>query len=181
MARPRSPVTDEDIAAAAAARLARHGLTALTLKQVADDVGLVPATLLVRFSSKAQLLLATTRWSRERMQAMLRDSVTGVNDGHAGHLVSTLVKLTGVDEPASIRTVVRLRDLGMSFKQSAADYATAMRHELRCLLDADRVCATRVEPLAERLFLLYSGLAVVEPPVRTGQASAVLTACLASG
>jgi AcrR family transcriptional regulator len=60
MARPRE-TTDGELFAATARVMQRRGPTQLTLAEVAKEAGVVPATLVLRFGSKRNLLLATCR------------------------------------------------------------------------------------------------------------------------
>lgn len=60
MGRPRES-TDGELFAATARVMQRRGPAQLTLAEVAKEAGVVPATLVLRFGSKRNLLLATCR------------------------------------------------------------------------------------------------------------------------
>jgi AcrR family transcriptional regulator len=60
MPRPRT-IDDADVLLAAAALIGRIGPASVTLQRVADEVGLSAATLVQRFGSKRDLLLAVAR------------------------------------------------------------------------------------------------------------------------
>ena len=57
MGRPKTK-TDQEVLEAVAAVISRRGPVAFTLRQVARDVGLSPATLLQRFRTKRGMILA---------------------------------------------------------------------------------------------------------------------------
>ncbi len=58
--RPRE-TSDEELLAATARVMQRRGPTQITLADVAKEAGVVPATLIQRFGTKRELLLATVR------------------------------------------------------------------------------------------------------------------------
>ena len=58
--RPRE-TSDEEILAATARAMQRHGPAQLTLVHVAKEAGVVPATLIQRFGNKRNLLLSMCR------------------------------------------------------------------------------------------------------------------------
>lgn len=68
MARTKT-TTDRQIVEAAARVIARVGAGSLRLSDVADEVGLAPATLLQRFKTKQDLLLAVTALRTEEIVA----------------------------------------------------------------------------------------------------------------
>ena len=69
MSRPRG-VSDAAILHAAAEVIGRTGPSGLTLAAVAEEVGLVPGTVLQRFGSKHGLLVAMARQSAVDAQAL---------------------------------------------------------------------------------------------------------------
>ncbi|TDC46424.1 TetR/AcrR family transcriptional regulator [Actinomadura sp. KC345] len=79
--RPRG-VDDSVILRAAVEVIGRIGPAGLTLAAVADEVGLVPGTLVQRFGSKRGLLLAIARQSARDADAMHERA----RDGHASAL-----------------------------------------------------------------------------------------------
>jgi len=71
---PRPKSAPDDVILDAAARvLARRGPTRMRLEDVAHEVGLAPATLLLRFRSKRNLLLAVAEHGIARMAEHFRD------------------------------------------------------------------------------------------------------------
>jgi AcrR family transcriptional regulator len=85
MGRPRT-VTDEDILAAAARAMARRGPVALTLADVAEEVGLSPAALIKRFGSKRGLLLAVSTGA----SAELKTELAALRRAHASPLAALI-------------------------------------------------------------------------------------------
>jgi AcrR family transcriptional regulator len=60
MARPKSK-SDEEVTAATMRAVSRHGVSGLTLADVAAEAGLAPSTLAERYGSKRALLLAAAK------------------------------------------------------------------------------------------------------------------------
>lgn len=71
MARPRT-VTDEVLIEAAYKLVMSYGLRGLTFEKLSAEVGLVPATLVRRFSNKQKLLLEVDRYALARSNAQLQ-------------------------------------------------------------------------------------------------------------
>jgi AcrR family transcriptional regulator len=87
--RPRT-VSDDEILAATARAMSRVPPTRFTLAEVAQEVGLAPATLVQRFGSKRGLLLALSAQSAAGMDA----SFDMVRQAHASPLEALLTAAT---------------------------------------------------------------------------------------
>lgn len=74
MARPRS-VSDEELIEAALEILIARGPKGLTFESLAQKVGLVPAALVRRFTSKQNLLLQIDRFALERSNTQLEKAM----------------------------------------------------------------------------------------------------------
>src|SRR5690349_11468852 len=80
MSRPRTR-TDDDILDAAAKVLLRKGPHAFTLAEVAEEVGLAPATLLQRFRTKKGLLVAFARRASSATPTFVQEATDGGRGG----------------------------------------------------------------------------------------------------
>lgn len=78
MARPRT-VPDADVLDAALRIVERHGPARLTFAALAADAGLSPATLVQRFGTKRDLLLATARHATGRWTTPLAELPDGAS------------------------------------------------------------------------------------------------------
>src|SRR5262245_13838932 len=115
MARPRT-VSDAALLAAAQRAIARRGPVRVTLVDVADDAGLAAPTLVQRFGSKRQLLLAVARSGVEAIGACFAAARAGQPSPVAA-LLAAAVALT-----RETRTTFLCLDLGEpDFRALAAE------------------------------------------------------------
>jgi AcrR family transcriptional regulator len=135
--RPRT-ASNAAILAATARALGRVGPSRLTLAHVAAEVGLAPATLIQRFGSKRELLLAFTATGADDLVETFA-AVRRAADSPLEALVAALIDLTrGIDTPEALANYLSFRqaDLGDGeFREQALTQSRAMREEIRELLD----------------------------------------------
>ncbi len=128
MARPRT-VSDDDLLAAAAAAIGRRG-PAFTLADVGREAGVAAATLVQRFGSKADMLLALAAHGTGRGVAAMRAAAAACPPGRAAVLAALHAAAAGLDDPATAPN--HLAQLG-------ADLADpALRRAVRADQDATR-------------------------------------------
>lgn len=72
MPRPIDPTRREQLLEAAIDYAVEHGLSDLTLRPLADALGVMPNTLVHHFGSKEELLSAILNGVRDRLQGMMR-------------------------------------------------------------------------------------------------------------
>jgi AcrR family transcriptional regulator len=72
MPRPIDPTRREQLLEAAIDYAVEHGLSDLTLRPLADALGVMPNTLVHHFGSKEELLSAILNGVRDRLQSMMR-------------------------------------------------------------------------------------------------------------
>ena len=135
---PRQRTVDDEAVLAAAARvIARDGPARLTLARVAAEVGLSAATLVQRFGSKRELLLAFSRQASdgvaETFAAARRRHRSPVAAVRAG-LVAMASGIATADELANHLAFLQLELSDADFHEQTARYARAVLAELRHLL-----------------------------------------------
>ncbi|HET9030939.1 MAG TPA: TetR/AcrR family transcriptional regulator [Candidatus Aquilonibacter sp.] len=74
MARTADPQLRQELLDGAVDHVCAHGLTNLSLRPLADALGVTPGTLLYHFGSKEALLMEIIRAGRERQQAALEQT-----------------------------------------------------------------------------------------------------------
>ncbi|WP_199547064.1 TetR/AcrR family transcriptional regulator [Streptomyces sp. N35] len=164
MARPRT-TSDEAILAAAARAVGRRGPAGLTLASVAEEAGLAPATLVQRFGSKRNLLLALARQGAAHTGAVF-DHVRRQHDAPLVALHAALSDLaSGVQTPEEMAGHLGFLQLDLTdpeFRTHAAAQAHRMRTETAALLsdavaDRDLAAGTDVDDLARGVQITYNG------------------------
>jgi AcrR family transcriptional regulator len=172
--RPRT-ASDDDILAATGRAIGRIGPARLTLANVADEVGLAPATLLQRFGSKRGLLLAFSA----RGAPAAAEAFAAARSAHPSPLAAlsaALVGMTrGVRTPAELANHLALLQIDLSdpdFHRHALDQARVVREEIRALLDAavaaGELATCDTERLARAVQATYNGALVTWAIFREG-------------
>lgn len=135
--------SDDQILDAAARVILRLGPSALRLADVAEEIGLAPATLLQRFTSKQQLLQAVAAHGTETMQQEFADRRANA----ASPLDALLAMSPQVRSVARSRTCVANKlafvQLALSdpvFQRSVRAYYRIAHREFRKLLDEALRC-----------------------------------------
>ncbi|MEU5877935.1 helix-turn-helix domain-containing protein [Spirillospora sp. NPDC047279] len=135
MARPRT-TSDEEILAATARAVGRHGTGALTLAIVAREAGLSPATLVQRFGSKRGLLLALARHAAEGGPAF--EDARRAHDAPLAVLHAALAGLaSGVRTPERMAGNLSFLQLDLTdpeFREYAAEAARRMHRQIAGLI-----------------------------------------------
>jgi AcrR family transcriptional regulator len=161
--RPKT-APDAAILEAAARLLARQGPARLRLEDVAREVGLSPATLLLRFKTKRKLLLAVAEHGisgmAENFQARRRHSESAL---HVVTDVSDCVREIAA-EPQQLANLLAFLQLSLEdpeFRACAERHDATLERELGTLLDEARArgelmdCATA--PLARAVIAMVRG------------------------
>jgi len=145
--RPRT-VPDEAVLDAAMAVVVRDGPAAVTLARVAEEVGLSPATLVQRFGSKRELLLAAARHAAPG-RAEVWDRARAEHASPLAALRSVLVSFTAsVPTREAMANSIAFLHIDLSdpeFHLLAATGMEEMRAQIRALLD-DAVGAGELGP-----------------------------------
>lgn len=176
MPRPRT-IDDAAVLSAAADLVGRIGPGQLTLARVGEEVGLSAATLVQRFGSKRDLLLAMTEraaagWT-ERFAAAREDA-----DSPLEALVAALKEMTrSVREPETMANHVAFLQIDLSdpdFHARTVAGMHTMRDSIATLLD-DAVAAgelpkaTNTAALANTVLTAYNGALITWAIVREGE------------
>lgn len=98
MPRPRE-TTDAELLAATAAVISRCGPSKVTLAAIAAEIGVVPATLVQRFGSKAQLLSALAELGVADGEARLRRAAQSSTDPVKQLRAVALAAVLPIDDP----------------------------------------------------------------------------------
>lgn len=177
--------SDDEILDAAARVILRVGPTSLRLADVADEVGLAPATLLQRFKSKRALLLAV---AAHGTQAMIDDFA--LRRQRAASPLDALLAIS-----PRVRSLTRSRkcltnklaflQLGLSdpaFQRHLTKHNRVAQDELRRLLD-EAVSIGELRPcdtvaIAHVLVALWHGSLLLWAIARSGSAEAHIRADL---
>ena len=135
--RPRT-VSDDEILAATARAMSRVPPTRFTLAEVAQEVGLAPATLVQRFGSKRGLLLALSAQSALSMDACF----AMVRETHASPLEALLTAATAMARfsatPEELANSIAYLHIDLSdaeFHKHILESSRAMQRGYRALLD----------------------------------------------
>ena len=165
---PRTKTIDDDAVLDATARvIARDGPAKLTFARVAPEVGLSPATLVQRFGSKRDLLLALARRGAENAAAPLREQRGAPLEA----LVEGLVAMSAsVSSPESMANQLAFLQIDLSdpeFHALALAHAKAVRKEIRRLLEVAGV----EDParLAQTVQVTYNGALITWAIYRRGR------------
>ncbi|SFO75201.1 transcriptional regulator, TetR family [Geodermatophilus dictyosporus] len=180
MPRPRT-VSDGEILAAAAVVIGEIGPDRLTLGDVGRRVGLAPATLLQRFGSRRELLLALAGHDVDAVPARLRTAASAPGS-LLDALVAALVDTAShIDSPARFANHLAflLKDLADPDFQAithryGAGVTAAIRDVLaaaadRGELDADADADADVDALAHLVHVVYNGALVTWGMTSSGQ------------
>ena len=163
MARPRKH-TDEQLVSAAARVIAARGPHDLTLAHVAAEAGVAPATLVQRFGSKRELLLAVAA-SAPGMIAGTFSAARAAARGPLDALEAALVELAaGVSDPDEVANHLAFLALDLAdprFRAHAAGDTSAMHERIEALLKEaagrGEIELRRRRPVAELLQAAYHG------------------------
>ena len=162
MGRPRTS-SDEEILAGTARAIARVGPARLTLADVGREVGLAPATLVQRFGSKRELLLALVRRSATAAADRFPDETTRAVAPLQGLIEAMAAMTSGLTAEALSHHLAFLQlDLAdAEFRQLAGAHARAVRDQIRLCLDAavirKQLRALDTERLARSVQVAYNG------------------------
>jgi len=162
MGRPRTS-SDEEILAGTARAIARVGPARLTLADVGREVGLAPATLVQRFGSKRELLLALVRRSATAAADRFPDEATRAVAPLQGLIEAMAAMTSGLTAEALSHHLAFLQlDLtDAEFRQLAGTHARAVRDQIRLCLDAavirKQLRALDTERLARSVQVAYNG------------------------
>lgn len=177
LGRPRT-ISNEQIIGAAARAIGRVGPGALTLADVAGEVGLAPATLMQRFGSKRGLLLAVAAGGAEGVPARF----AAAREQHDSPLETLLAALAAMTRPiatpeeASNHAAFLQIDLtDPDFHRLVLAHAESFRKEVRELLGdavaAGELCECDTALLARTVQSTYNGALLTWAIYRRGSAS----------
>lgn len=135
--RPKG-ASDAVILEAAARLLARLGPSRMRLEDVAREVGLAPATLLLRFKSKRNLLLSVVDHGTTRMVEHFRDR--RLNSPSALHAVTEVCDCVRemTEEPQQLANLLAFLQLSLEdpdFRSQAQRHDATLADEMARLLD----------------------------------------------
>jgi AcrR family transcriptional regulator len=172
--RPRL-TSDDEILAATARAISDVGPGELTLADVAREAGIAPATIVQRFGSKRELLLAFTA----RMSDGVDDAFAAARRRHAsplralvGQLVAMSRAMTTPDELSRHLAFLQLELEDPEFHRHTRRHADAVRTQIRLLAEA-AVDQGELEPcdtasLASALHVTYNGALITWAILRRG-------------
>jgi AcrR family transcriptional regulator len=135
--RPKG-ASDAVILEAAARLLARLGPSRMRLEDVAREVGLAPATLLLRFKSKRNLLLSVVDHGTSCMVEHFRER--RLNSASALHAVTEVCDCVRemTEEPQQLANLLAFLQLSLEdpdFRSQAQRHDATLAHEMARLLD----------------------------------------------
>jgi AcrR family transcriptional regulator len=138
--RPKT-ASDATILDAAARLLARSGPAHMRLEDVAREVGLSPATLLLRFKSKKKLLLAVAEQGISGMAEHFRDR--RLNSESALHAITEVCDCVRemAEEPQQLANLLAFLQLGLEdpeFRMVARRHDATLEQEVAHLLEDAR-------------------------------------------
>lgn len=146
---PRPKTASDDVILDAAARvLSRVGPARMRLEDVAREVGLAPATLLLRFKSKRNLLLAVAEHGITGMAAHFRERRQ--RSGSPLHAVTDVCDCMRelAEAPQQLANLLAFHQLSLEdpeFRAVAARHDAALEREMLRLLDESRARGEMVE------------------------------------
>ncbi|GMV06502.1 MAG: hypothetical protein AMXMBFR53_27780 [Gemmatimonadota bacterium] len=175
MARPRT-VSDEEILEATGRAVGRVGPAALTLADVAREAGIAPPTLIKRFGSKRELLLAFARRSGEGTRDLFAKARAGTEDPLEALETALLRQATSVrtgEAMANHLAFLQMEVADEEFRDHVVAHAEVLRDEItRLVKDAvarkDLPRDTDARVLARGVHLLYNGALVTWAMERRG-------------
>lgn len=180
--RPKT-ASDDEILDAAARVILRVGPTSLRLADVADEIGLAPATLLQRFTSKRALLLAVAAHGTKAMlddfAARRRRAATPLDA-----LLATSPKVRAITRSRKCLTnKLAFLQLGLSdpaFRRQLTTHNRVAQDQLRLLLDeaivADELRPCDTHAIAHLLVALWHGSLLLWALTRSGNAEVYIRA-----
>jgi AcrR family transcriptional regulator len=175
---PRPKTVDDDAVLDAALRVIdRGGPGGLTLAAVAREVGLAPATLLQRFQSKRGLLLAINSRGSDSAGSSLREATKRHRSPLRALLAGLVDTSAGVASPETLANHLAFLQIDLSdpeFHQLALAYTTAVREEIKRLLEAGDLEATDTSRLAQGVQTAYNGALITWAIYRKGRLDAWL-------
>jgi AcrR family transcriptional regulator len=172
--RPRS-VSDEQILAATARAISRLGPARLTLAAVAAEAGVAAPTLVQRFGSKRNLLLAFARQAADDPSARFAAARTSSGSAITAVRAALLDMAAGIHTPGELANHLAFLQLELAdpeFHQHTLDHANATLQQIKELLDAAvrdgelRPCGTA--QLARAIYTTYNGALITWAVHRTG-------------
>jgi AcrR family transcriptional regulator len=172
--RPRT-TSDDQILAATARAISEVGPSELTLADVAREAGIAPATIVQRFGSKRELLLAFTA----RASAGVEEGFAAARRTHAsplralvGHLVAMARGMRTPDELSRHLAFLQLELGDPEFHRHTRRHAEATREQVRLLLEAavdgGELLPCDTKRLAHALYVTYSGALITWAILRRG-------------
>lgn len=161
--RPKT-APDAAILDAAARLLARHGPARLRLEDVAREVGLSPATLLLRFKTKRNLLLAVAEHGIAGMAESFRSR--RLQSQSALRVVTDVSECVRelAEEPQQLANLLAFLQLSLedpAFRACAERHDATLERELATLLDEARargeLIACPAAPIARAVIAMVRG------------------------
>ncbi|CAA9543146.1 MAG: Transcriptional regulator, AcrR family [uncultured Thermoleophilia bacterium] len=156
-------ISDAAVLAVAADLVGRVGPRRLTLADVAAETGLSPATLVQRFGSKRQLLLAVAARGADGVTrlAEARDGPGSTVDRLVGGLVALAEPVGRPEELVNHLAFLQLDLRDDAFRAHAGAFARSFDAAVREVLDAavaaGELSATDTTALARRVQVTYHG------------------------
>lgn len=150
MARPRTK-SDEEILAGAARVIGRKGPVEFTLRDVADEVGLAPATLLQRFRTKRGLVLALVEGGARSVDhwfAEARVRAGSPRDALLAALATGARKLGGPREAANHLAFLQMDLADPELRAPTLAFFQAVRRNVQALLE-EAARARELHPKAD--------------------------------
>jgi AcrR family transcriptional regulator len=176
MPRPRT-VSDGEILAAAAVVIGEIGPDRLTLGDVGRRVGLAPATLLQRFGSRRELLLALAGHDVDAVPARLRTAASAPGSLLDALVAALVATASQIDSPARFANHLAflLKDLADPDFQAithryGAGVTAAIRDVLAAAADRGELDADAdVDAVAHLVHVVYNGALVTWGMTPDGQ------------
>ncbi len=163
MARVKT-TTDREIVEAAARVITRVGTSCLRLSDVAAEVGLSPATLLQRFKTKQDLLLAVTALRTEEIVAEFAERRASASSPLEALLSFSPRKRSLINSRQQIANSLACTQLSLTdagFRQQMEILAQTLRSELTSLIeeavDAGELRGCNPDLLARAIMAVFHG------------------------
>lgn len=177
LAMPRPKTVDDDaVLDAALAVVGRVGPGGLTLSAVGDEVGLSAATLVQRFGSKRDLLLAVAARGADRGGEALRESARRHRSPLRALVVGLGTMTAGVETPEAFANHLAFLQTDLAdpaFHEHALRHARGMRDEIAALLEAaveaGEIAPCDVRRLASAVQSAYNGAMITWAVHRRGR------------
>lgn len=161
-------VTNEQIFVSASRTLARIGPFRATLNDVASDLGISAATLVKRFGSKHELLVAVNEYEASKVEESFTE-IVAQHESPLGALYAFISALTSeVRSPAEMANHVAFLHLDLSddaLHYHAVRFAQSMRTGIASLLkravEQDELVECDVDGLARAVQTTYNGALIM--------------------